>query len=351
MQLLIQKKLDGTIDALEQTILEAHLLTCEQCRLDDREYEKLHSMLKNLPEPQLDKTPLDALWPEIQIIYRKQMNRARKVAKRRMWLRRGVLAALSAVAIVSLVFGGERWLAFFHAPPSVPPEVSLQDTDENASHSKVTASGETAYSTFAQEDLRQHSPTSDSDTLKHSAPLDSVENKRASDLSASVSIHSDASTVPSNTKGTSLFQTDGPYTLALNKDSVQLFLMTDEPSSVADTSTPAKDDRGFSITSHDADPATSTSMSSFNVLSVNEPSANDPSIPPQQDTAPRSPAYVGPTLLWEERFPETSTDHQLTWLDDQTFQVSYRLDGSTWIQIFTIDPVQHKVQKKVEKRQ
>lgn len=350
IQQLIQKKLDGTIDALEETILEAHLQTCEHCRLEHAQYERLHIMLKNLPEPHLDEAPLDALWPEIQMMYRQQMNRARKKAERRMWLRRSLLAALSAVAILSVVFGGERWLAFFHTPSSVPSDVSLRDTDENAPHSKASVSEETAYSTFAQEDFREHLPTSDSDTLKDSAPLNQVENKRASDPSASVSIHRDVSTVSSDTKTKSLFQTDGRYALALNKDSVQLFLMADEPSSVADTSTLAIEDRGFSITSHDADPSTRTSMSSFNALSVNEPSVNDPSIPPQQDTAPDSPAYVGSKLLWEERFPEKSTDYQLTWLDDQTFQVTYRLDGSTWIKIFTIDPAHHKVQKKDEQR-
>lgn len=367
IQQLIQKKLDGTIDTLEATILEAHLQTCEHCRLAQEQYERLHIMLKNLPEVHLDEAPLDTLWPEIQTVYRQQMNRARQKAKRRTWLRRGVLGALSAVAILAVVLWGEGWLAFITSPQSATPAASLRSSSEKGTDSQVTASLDNAYNAFPQNDLKKHEPVSAPDALETSTirneeereerevgissstgnthPSDmnrAIEKKNADDPASSTSVNKNDASKSSVTEEQPSFQKYGRYALTLNEKSVQLFLMDVDPSSVSVESNRAieTEDQRFFITSHE--PNASPNMS---VSSVNEPSVSTP-----HDTEPSSPAYTGLERVWEERFPEKSTDHQLMWLDDQTFQVTYRLDGSTWIQVFTIDPAHHKVQKKSEKR-
>ncbi|MBE3593549.1 MAG: zf-HC2 domain-containing protein [Candidatus Carbobacillus altaicus] len=354
---IIQKSLDGTIDPLEETILEAHLMTCESCRRDLALYQALGEKLQNLPEPPLQASPLDALWPKIQKEYREQQGRARKVAERRIWFRRvALISTVLAVMFITFLWG-ERW-----TDPSDPnvPTLSELPSDERVVSGYRTESVTTPNEIGIIHDAQTDSDMSSESPMHKQAvheegtgetikPEEKVIN--VSDPSLPVGINSEERSLPSASESKRLLQSEGRYALVLNEKNVQLFLtLVVQPGE--------SDRRDFSVASISPSASSASTPSSSSTSSAPSPSpSRSPSSTEEEPTTPESsssglssPAYPGSELLWEERLPEKSTDHHMAWLDAKTFQITYRLDDTTWVQIFTIDALHQTVQKKEEHR-
>jgi anti-sigma factor RsiW len=104
---------DGDLDAATRVALEAHLITCAECREIRDALERVVARAKRAP----NRPPATDLWGAIEATIAVERDRQRPVGRRRVvTLTMGRLAA--AAAIVAVVAGGFAWTVASRRAPS-----------------------------------------------------------------------------------------------------------------------------------------------------------------------------------------------------------------------------------------
>ncbi len=101
----LSEYVDGDLDAVTREALEAHLVTCADCRRTRDELERVATRARHIR----DHEPRTDLWPAIEAGIAAQAAQAQAPARRRRVITLSLARLAAAAAVVAVVAGGIAW--------------------------------------------------------------------------------------------------------------------------------------------------------------------------------------------------------------------------------------------------